>query len=55
MEISQRVKDKLAEALEIWRDETLIGKPEILGYMVYSDVCKLLQERTDEINETFKD
>lgn len=27
MEISQIVKDKLAEVIEVWADETLQGKP----------------------------
>lgn len=53
MEISQKVKDKIAEAIEIWADETLEGKPAILANATYFNMCKVLQDKTDEINKTF--
>ena len=53
MEISQAVKDKLAEALELWADEILPGKPAILANAVYFTVVRTLQEETDKINSAF--
>lgn len=52
-EVSQAVKDKLAEALEVWAEETLEGKPALLGTGVYFTMCRVLQEETDKINTTF--
>jgi len=52
-EISQAVKDKLAEALTIWADETLDGKPAILAQATYFSVVKFLQNKTNEIEEKF--
>lgn len=54
MEISQAVRNKLAEALELWAEETLEGKPAILANVTYFSVVKFLQEKTDEINEKFQ-
>ena len=55
MELSEAVKSKSSDAIQLWADETLIGKPEILGYMIFTDVTKFLQDKTDEINSKFKD
>jgi len=54
MEISQKVKDKMAEVIEIWAEETLDGKPAILANATYFGMCKALQDKTDEINEKFQ-
>ena len=54
MEISQKVKDKIAEVIELWADETLDGKPAILANATYFGLVKDLQKRTDEICESFK-
>ena len=53
MEISQNVKDKLAEAVELWAEETLEGKPAILANATYFCMVKTLQEKTNEINSKF--
>jgi hypothetical protein len=53
MEISQNVKDKIAEAIELWADETLDGKPLLLATATYYTMCEVLQKKTNEINEQF--
>lgn len=53
MEISQAVKDKLAEAVDLWTDETLVGRPAILANATYFSLCKKMQDLTDEIAEKF--
>ena len=54
MELSEKVRIKLAEAIEQWADETLPGKPAIIANGVYANMCSFLEKKTDEINETFK-
>lgn len=53
MEISQKVKDKMAETIELWAEETLDRKPAILANATYFSMVKILQEKTDEINVKF--
>jgi hypothetical protein len=53
VEISQAVKDKIAEAIELWAEETLDGKPALLATVTYFGLVKDLQKRTDEICESF--
>jgi hypothetical protein len=53
MELSASVKAKLGEAIQEWSDENLPGRPNILGYMVYSSVEKTLLEKQEEIEKTF--
>ena len=53
MEISQKVKDKMAETIELWAEETLPGKPAILANVTYFSMVKFLQEKTDEITVKF--
>ena len=52
--IKDNVKEKLAEAVELWADENLIGKPAVLANAVYFLLEKTLIEKTKEIQETFK-
>ena len=52
-ELSNAVKEKLGEALQLWADENLPGRPAILGYAVYSSVEKTLLEKQQEIEERF--
>lgn len=54
-EVSQKVKDKLAEAVEVWADEYLAFKPALIANGVYFNLVKFLEDKTVEINETFKD
>lgn len=42
MEISQKVRAKLAEAIQMWADEALIGKPAILGNAVFFNIVRVL-------------
>ncbi len=53
MELSETVKTKLAEAVQLWADENLPGRPAILGYAVYSSVEGELLKKQKEIEETF--
>lgn len=53
MEISAAVKNKLAEAIEVWAEETLDGKPALLANATYFSIVSFLQNKTDEINEKF--
>ena len=53
MEISQAVKDKLAEVIEMWADEVLNGKPAVLANAIYFSMEKHLQDKTNEISEKF--
>ena len=51
--LSSEIKDAIAEALEIWRDEYLEGKPAILAMGVYSNMLQLLEKKTEDILEKF--
>lgn len=53
MELSEAVKSKLAEAVQIWADETLHGRPATLGYVVYSSVERELLKNQKLIEDTF--
>ena len=53
MEISEAVKAKIAEAVEIWAEETLDGKPALLATSTYFSLVKKLEDIQDEINKTF--
>ncbi len=54
-ELKENVKNKLAEAIELWADEYLVGKPALLANGVYFNLVQLLESKTLQINETFKD
>ena len=53
IELSKQVKEKLSEAVKLWADEHLIGKPEILLTAVYFSLEEKLIAKTKEINEVF--
>ena len=53
MGLSEEVRAKLAEAVQLWADENLPGCPAILGYAVYSSVESELLKKQKEIEETF--
>lgn len=53
MEISQKVRAKLTEAIQLWADQTPIGKPAILGNAVFFNIVRVLQNKTDEIDAIF--
>ena len=54
MEISQEVKDKISDVIELLADETLQGNPAILANATYFNMVGFLQNETDEINDIFK-
>jgi hypothetical protein len=53
MELSEAVKAKLGEAVELWAGENLPGRPAILGYAVYSSLEQELLKKQKEIEGTF--
>jgi hypothetical protein len=53
MKISDEVKNKLAEAVELWADENLSGKPAILANAIYFGLVKTMEDKAKEIEETF--
>jgi hypothetical protein len=53
MELSEKIKTKLGEVIQLWAEEHLDGKPAILGYAVYTSLEKTLIEKTEEINKRF--
>lgn len=53
-EISQQVKDKLTEAVKIWADENLQGKPALLATSIYFALLQELENKALEIESTFK-
>ena len=48
------VQEKLEEAVELWAEEYLEGKPRILGAGIYFSLEKCLIEQTNKIFEAFK-
>ena len=53
MELTEDVKEKLAEAVEVWADKNLIGKPAILANALYYSLEKKMIEEVEKIEETF--
>lgn len=53
-ELSAEVKTKLAEAVELWADEYLVGKPVLLGSALYLGLKKEFIKQATKIEETFK-
>ena len=53
MGLSEAVKSKLAEAIQLWADENLPGRPAILGCAVYFSVESELLKKQKEIEEAF--
>ena len=53
IELSEEVKLKLSEAVEIWADENLIGKPAILANAIYFALEAELIKKAQEISERF--
>lgn len=52
-ELSNNLKEKLSEVIQIWADENLIGKPAILASATYYHLEKVLLEKTEEIERLF--
>ena len=53
MELSNEVKHKLEEVVEVWADDHLDGRPAILASGVYFQLEKKLREQTEKIEKTF--
>ncbi len=53
IELSEKVKEKLAEAIELWADENLVGKPAILANAMFFGLEKEMLNQIEKINETF--
>jgi hypothetical protein len=51
--LSEQVKGKLGETVELWADENLIGKPAILANALYMSLEKVMIEKQKEIKKTF--
>lgn len=53
MELSEAVKKKLAEVVELWAEDNLPGRPAILGYAVFSSLERELLKKQGEIEKEF--
>ena len=53
-ELSEKVKEKLAEAIELWADENLIGKPAILANVMFFSIEDEMIKQIEKINEQFE-
>jgi hypothetical protein len=51
--ISQQVKDKLAEVIELWADDNIEGRPALLANATYATMLQTLEAKTEEIAEAF--
>lgn len=47
------VTNKLAEAIDLWAQEYLPGKPAVLANATYFSLVKFLEEKTYEIEQLF--
>ena len=52
-ELTEAVKARLAEAVEIWADENLNGKPAILANMIFFALEAEFIKKANEISERF--
>ena len=53
IELSEEIKTKLAEAVELFADEYLDGKPAILANMIYFSLETEMINKIKEINMRF--
>ena len=53
IELSEEVKQKLSEAVTIWADDNLEGKPAILANMMYFSLETEMIKQIKEINKKF--
>lgn len=51
MDLSDEVRNKLAEAIELWADENLEGRPTFLSQVVFLSVRDTLLKTQAEIEE----
>ena len=53
VELAQKVKDKIEEAIVLWADDNLIGRPSILATAVFYSLEATLIAKQKEIEERF--
>ena len=53
MELSENVKTKLSEVVEVWADENLEGKPALLANAMFFSLESEMLKKQKEIMETF--
>ena len=53
IKLNDNVKEKLAEAVELWADENLNGKPAILANAMFFSLEAEMIKKIKEIHETF--
>jgi hypothetical protein len=51
--LNDKVKDKLAEAVKLWADENLIGKPAVLANAMFHSLEAEMIKMIKEIQEKF--
>ena len=54
IELKEEIKIKLAEAVELWAEDNLDGKPALLANAMYFGLESAMIKKIEEINETFK-
>ena len=53
IELNENVKEKLSEAVKIWADENLEGKPVLLANAIYFSLESEFIKKIKEINNKF--
>ena len=51
IELNENVKEKLSEAVKIWADENLEGKPALLASAIYFSLESEFIKKIKEIND----
>lgn len=54
-ELKEDIKAKLAEAVELWANENLVGKPGVLANAMYFGLEREMLKKANEINALFGD
>jgi len=52
-EIKKEIKEKLEEAVILWAEDNLIGKPKILANTMYFALESAMIKKIEEINKKF--
>ena len=53
IKLSDSIKQKLSEAVELWADENLNGKPALLATTMYFSLEKAMIKDIEKINKLF--
>ena len=54
-ELPENIREKLAEAVELWADKELIGKPALLANCIYIALEKEFIRNINKVGEQFLD